>query len=220
VGMASSSVAALKPRWRGVSHQWGFFAAALAGLALIVVADTPLARLAVTIYTASLCAMLGASALYHRVSWSPRGAGFARRLDHSMIFVFVAGSYTPFALLVLDGTLAKVLLIVVWTAALVGATITTAWTHAPTWLRASLYVALGWAAVFAAPQLASNAGAGAIVLLALGGLLYTIGAIVYVRQRPDPSPLVFGYHEVFHAFVVGAAVVHFAAIAGYALPAA
>lgn len=218
--MASSSLPARKPRWRGVSHQWGFFAAALAGLTLIVIAETPLARLAVSIYGASLCAMLGASALYHRVDWSPRGASIARRLDHSMIFVFVAGSYTPFALLVLDGTLATVLLTVVWAAALVGATITTTWTHAPTWVRASLYVALGWAAVFAAPQLASSAGLGAIVLLALGGLLYTIGAVIYVRQRPDPAPHTFGYHEVFHAFVIGAAVVHFAAIAGYALPAA
>ncbi len=218
--MVSSSLPGIKPRWRGVSHQWGFFVAAVAGATLIAIADTTTARLAVSVYAASLCAMLGASALYHRVSWSPRGASFARRLDHSMIFIFVAGSYTPFALLVLHGTLATVLLTVVWSAALIGATITTAWTHAPTWLRASLYVALGWAAVFAAPQLASRAGAGAVVLLALGGLLYTIGAVIYVRQRPDPRPLSFGYHEVFHAFVVGAAVVHFIAIVGYALPAA
>ncbi len=218
--MVSSLLPAVKPRWRGVSHQWGFFVAALAGAGLIAAASTATARVAVAIYVASLCAMLGASALYHRVSWGPRGASFARRLDHSMIFVFVAGSYTPFALLVLHGTLATVLLIVVWSAALIGATITTAWTHAPTWLRASLYVALGWAAVFAGPQLAERAGLGAILLLAAGGVLYTVGAVIYVRQRPDPSPLVFGYHELFHAFVVGAAVVHFIAIAGYALPAA
>jgi hemolysin III len=218
--MVSSSSSAAKPRWRGVSHQWGFFAAAVAGVILIALADTPTARIAVSVYVASLCAMLGASALYHRVSWTPRGASVARRLDHSMIFVFVAGSYTPFAVLVLHGTLATVLLVVVWSAALIGATITTAWTHAPTWLRASLYVALGWAALFAAPQLAENAGTGALVLLALGGLLYTVGAVVYVRQRPDPVPHSFGYHEVFHAFVVGAAVVHYIAIAGYALPAA
>lgn len=218
--MVSSGLSAVKPRWRGVSHQWGFFAAAVAGAILIALADTPTARIAVSVYAASLCAMLGASALYHRVSWTPRGASVARRLDHSMIFVFVAGSYTPFAVLVLHGTLATVLLVVVWSAALIGATITTAWTHAPTWLRASLYVALGWAALFAAPQLAENAGAGALILLALGGLLYTIGAVIYVRQRPDPAPQSFGYHEVFHAFVVGAAIVHFIAIAGYALPAA
>lgn len=208
-----------KPRLRGVSHQWGFVVAALAGLVLVAVADTTLARVAALIYAASLCAMLGASALYHRVEWSPRCSSAARRLDHSMIFVFVAGTYTPFALLVLHGTLATGLLAGVWTAAAIGAAITTTWTDAPTWIRSALYIALGWAAVLAGPQLVSGAGVVAVLLLVLGGLLYTVGAVVYVRQRPDPSPGIFGYHEVFHLFVVAAAVVHFIAVAGYALPA-
>jgi len=208
------------PTWRGVTHQWGFFVAALAGVILVSVAHTPLARIAAGIYGASLCAMLGASALYHRVDWSPRCDSVARRVDHSMIFVFVAGSYTPFALLVLHGTLGTGLLIAVWVAAVAGVVVTSVWTNAPTWLRSTFYIALGWAAVIAAPEIASSAGMGALIFLALGGLCYTAGAVVYVRQRPDPVPRIFGYHEVFHAFVVAAAVLHFVAIAGYALPAA
>lgn len=218
--MVASELLTAKPRWRGVSHQWGFCVAAVAGMVLVAVATTTTARIAVAIYGASLCAMLGASALYHRVDWSPRWDAVARRLDHSMIFVFVAGTYTPFALLVLHGTLATGLLIAVWTAAAVGAGVTSAWTDAPTWIRATLYIGLGWAAVIAAPQIVAVVGIGAVVLLVLGGLLYTVGAVVYVRQRPDPSPRSFGFHEVFHGFVVAAAVVHFVAIAAYALPAA
>ena len=209
-----------KPTWRGVSHQWGFVVAAAAGVILVLVAHTPTARIAAGIYGISLCAMLGASALYHRVDWSPRCDSVARRVDHSMIFVFVAGSYTPFALLVLHGPLATGLLIAVWVAAGTGAAVTSAWTNAPTWLRSTLYIALGWAAVIAAPQIESTVGVGALILLALGGLCYTLGAVVYVRQSPDPVPHAFGYHEVFHAFVVAAAVLHFVAIAGYAMPAA
>jgi hemolysin III len=218
--MAPPRLLTIKPRLRGVSHQWGFFVAAAACLTLVVVADTSTARIALTIYGISLCAMLGASALYHRVEWSPRCLSVARRVDHSMIFVFVAGSYTPFALLVLEGPLATGLLVAVWVAAIAGATITSAWTNAPTWIRAMLYIAMGWVAILAAPQVVDHAGAGALMLLVLGGLLYTVGAVVYVRQRPDPSPQTFGYHEVFHGFVIGAAVLHFVAIAGYALPAA
>jgi hemolysin III len=171
-------------------------------------------------YGGSLCAMLGASALYHRGRWSPRCLAVARRVDHSMIFVFVAGTYTPFALLVVDGPLGTGLLAAIWVAAVVGATITSVWTDAPTWVRAALYVAMGWAALLAAPQVAAHAGGGAIVLLIVGGALYTVGAVVYVRQRPDPAPEWFGYHEVFHGFVVAAAIAHFTAVAAYAMPAA
>jgi hemolysin III len=209
---------AASPRLRGVSHQWGFGVALLAGALLIASGSSGTARLAATIYVASLCAMLGASALYHRVAWSPRGASVARRLDHSMIFVMVAGTYTPFALLVMHGTLATVVLVGAWVGAAAGVCFTVAWTNAPIWLRTSLYALLGWASVLAAPQVLDRAGLTALLLLCLGGVLYTVGAVVYVRQRPDPIPHVFGYHEVFHAFVVAAAVVHFTVVALYAMP--
>jgi hemolysin III len=206
------------PRLRGVSHQWGFAVALIAGGALIASGPTGKARVAAAIYVAALCAMLGASALYHRVAWTPRGASFARRLDHSMIFVMVAGTYTPFALLVMTGTMAKVVLIGAWVGAIAGVCFTVAWTNAPIWLRTGLYGLLGWASVLAAPQVLDHAGLAALLLLCFGGLLYTVGAIVYVRQRPDPIPDVFGFHEVFHALVVAAAVVHFWVIAIYAVP--
>jgi hemolysin III len=206
------------PRLRGVSHQWGFVVAVLAGGALIASAPTPTARVACSIYVASLCAMLGASALYHRIDWKPRSAGVIRRLDHSMIFVMVAGTYTPFALLVMTGPLAHFVLVASWTGALVGVAFTVLWTTPPTWLRSSLYLLLGWASVLLVPQVYDACGLGAIILLAGGGLLYTLGAIVYVRREPNPIPGVFGFHEVFHAFVVAAAVAHFAAIAFYAVP--
>ncbi len=207
------------PTLRGVSHQWGFLVAAAAGIGLVVAAPAGTPRIAIAVYVAALCAMLGASALYHRVSWTPRGASFARRLDHSMIFVMVAGTYTPFAVLVMEGPLADAVLIASWAGALAGVVFTTAFTNPPTWLRTGLYGLLGWASLVAAPQLLDHAGVGAVGLLALGGLLYTVGAVVYVRQRPDPHPGVFGYHEVFHALVIAAAATHYIAIAAYALPA-
>lgn len=207
------------PTLRGVSHQWGVLVAAVAGIALIAFAPAGTARIAASIYVASLCAMLGASALYHRVAWGPRGASIVRRLDHSMIFVMVAGTYTPFALLLMHGVLADVVLVSAWVGALAGVLFTTVFTHAATWLRSVLYGLLGWASVIAAPQLLDAAGPVAVGLLALGGLLYTVGALVYVRQRPDPIPGVFGFHEVFHAFVIAAAVTHYVVIAVYALPA-
>lgn len=209
----------ITPTLRGVSHQWGFLVAAAAGIALVVFAPAGTARVAAAIYVASLCSMLGASALYHRVPWGPRGASIARRLDHSMIFVMIAGTYTPFALLVMDGALADFVLIAAWTGAALGVLFTTVFTHAATWLRSVLYALLGWASLIAAPQIFEHAGIVAVALLALGGLLYTVGALVYVLQRPDPIPGVFGFHEVFHAFVIAAAVTHYVVIAAYALPA-
>jgi hemolysin III len=141
-----------------------------------------------------------------------------RRLDHSMIFVLIAGTYTPFALLVLHGTLAHAILIVVWAGALGGIVLNLVWTTAPRWLIAAVYVALGWVAVAAMPALADKIGASGVALLMGGGLLYTAGAVIYATQRPDPVPQVFGYHEIFHALVVAAAAAHFAVVAFYALP--
>jgi hemolysin III len=203
----------MKPRLRGVSHQYAFFVAIAAGAGLVVLARGAEARVAVAVYALSLCAMFGASALYHRIDWSPRWNAWLRRLDHSMIYVLVAGTYTPFALLVLAPALGWTILGVVWAGALVGVVLSLAWIDMPRWLTAVLYVALGWVAVVALPQLWDRAGIMAVALLATGGVLYTLGAVVYARRRPDPSPRVFGYHEVFHVLVIAAAAAHFAAVA-------
>jgi hemolysin III len=203
----------MKPRLRGVSHQYAFFAAMAAGAALVVLARGAQARVAVAVYALSLCAMFGASALYHRIDWSPRPRAWLRRLDHSMIYVLVAGTYTPFALLVLAPALGWAILGVVWAGALAGVVLSLVWIDKPRWLSAVLYVALGWVAVVVLPQLWDRAGVMAAALLATGGVLYTLGAVVYARRRPDPAPRVFGYHEVFHVLVIAAAAVQFAAVA-------
>jgi hemolysin III len=206
----------MKPRLRGVSHQYAFFVAMAAGAGLVVLARGAQARVAVAVYVLSLCAMFGASALYHRIDWSPRPRAWLRRLDHSMIYVLVAGTYTPFALLVLAPALGWAILGVVWAGALAGVVLSLVWIDAPRWLSAVLYVALGWVAVVVLPQLWDRAGVMAVALLATGGVLYTLGAVVYAWRRPDPSPRVFGYHEVFHVLVIAAAAVQFAAVALYA----
>jgi len=219
--VAAEAIAAVKPRLRGVSHQWAFVVSLFLGAGLIVAAKTPEATLAVAIYAASLSALLGTSALYHRIDWTrPEARKWMRRLDHSMIFFLIAGTYTPFALLVLDGALADAILVVVWIGAIAGAIVEMVWIEHPKWVAALIYMSLGWVATVAFPQLWSDMGVAGTLLVAAGGLLYTAGAVVYATQRPDPTPRVFGYHEVFHLFVIAAAAAHFAAIAFFALPAA
>jgi hemolysin III len=219
--VASEAIAAVKPKLRGVSHEWAFFASLLFGTALIVAADTPKATLAVAIYAVSLSALLGTSALYHRVNWKrPEARRWMRRLDHSMIFFLIAGTYTPFALLVLNGALADAILAVVWIGAVIGAIVEMVWIEHPKWVAALVYMSLGWVAVVAFPGMWQEMGVGGTMLVAAGGLLYTVGAVVYATQRPNPNPRVFGYHEVFHVLVILAAAAHFSAIAFFALPAA
>ena len=218
--VAGEALAAVKPKLRGVSHEWAFFVSLGLGAALVIAAKTPKATLAVTIYAVSLSALLGTSALYHRVNWKRPGVRrWMRRLDHSMIFFLIAGTYTPFALLVLNGTLADAILVVVWAGAVAGAIIEMVWIEHPKWVAALIYMSLGWVAAIAFPGLWSEMGAGGTLLVAVGGILYTVGAVVYATQRPNPSPRVFGYHEVFHALVIAAAAAQFAAIAFFALPA-
>jgi hemolysin III len=218
---ASEAIASVKPRLRGVSHEWAFFISLVLGAALIIAARTPQATLAVAIYAVSLSALLGTSALYHRVNWKrPDVRRWMRRLDHSMIFFLIAGTYTPFALLVLNGPLADAILVVVWVGAVIGAIVEMVWIEHPKWVAALVYMSLGWVAVIAFPGMWEEMGVGGTLLVAAGGLLYTVGAVVYATQRPNPSPRVFGYHEVFHALVILAAATHFAAIAFFALPAA
>ncbi len=177
------------------------------------------AWIAVAIYAVSLSALLGTSALYHRVNWKRSNARlWMRRLDHSMIFFLIAGTYTPFALLVLHGALASAILVVVWIGAIAGAIVEMVWIHHPKWVAALIYMSLGWVAAVAFPELWSAIGVAGTLLVAAGGLLYTAGAVVYATQRPNPNPAIFGYHEVFHLFVIAAAVAHFSAVAFFALP--
>lgn len=215
----ADAIAAVKPKLRGVSHEWAFFLSLGFGAALIILAKTPKATFAVAIYAVSLSALFGTSALYHRVNWTrPNVRMWMRRLDHSMIFFLIAGTYTPFALLVLHGALANAILVVVWVGAIAGAIVEMVWIDHPKWVAALIYLSLGWVAAIAFPELWSAMGVTGTLLVAAGGLLYTAGAVVYATQRPDPNPAIFGYHEVFHLFVIAAAVAHFSAVAFFALP--
>jgi hemolysin III len=212
-------VTAVKPRLRGVVHEYAFFVALVAGAALLVVAPAGKARVAIAIYVLGLAGLLGTSALYHRVTWrKPNVRRWLRRLDHSMIFLLIAGTYTPFALLVLSQPLGTVVLVLIWTGAVGGIVLSLLWPDAPRPVSAAIYISLGWVAIIAMPQLFDRLGALGIVLIGLGGLLYSAGAIIYARKRPDPVPTVFGYHEIFHVLVVAAAALHFAVIAFLVLP--
>jgi hemolysin III len=208
----------VKPRLRGVLHQYSFFVSLVLGAVLVIVAPDGKARLAAGIYAFGLSALLGTSALYHRVTWRPRARAWMRRLDHSMIFVLIAATYTPFSLLVLHGALSSAILIVVWAGAFGGIVLNLVWVSAPKWLTATVYVALGWVAVAAMPARARELGAVGVGLIMFGGLLYTAGAVIYALGRPNPAPATFGYHEIFHVLVVAAAAAHFAVVAFYALP--
>jgi hemolysin III len=208
----------VKPRLRGVSHQYAFFISLGGGTLLVVLASTTTATLAAAIYAASVSALFGVSALYHRVTWTTPARRRMRRLDHAMIFLLIAGTYTPVGLLVLEGPLATVVLAVVWGGAVAGIVLEFAWTRAPRWLGGTVYLALGWVAVVATPQLFARLGVAGGLLIVAGGLLYSAGAAVYALRRPDPVPAVFGYHEVFHLLVIAGVAAHFLAISLFALP--
>jgi hemolysin III len=208
-----------KPRLRGVFHQWAFFVSLAAGAVLILLANGSTATIAAAIYAFSLSALLGVSALYHRIDWQPTARRWMRRLDHTMIFVLIAGTYTPFALLVLNGDLSRIVLVAVWVMAGAGTVLNLLWWNAPKPVTAAVYISTGWVALLAIPQLWEGLGPVGFGLIVLGGILYTVGAVVYARRRPDPRPAVFGYHEIFHLLVIAAAACDFAAIAVYALPA-
>jgi hemolysin III len=208
----------IKPRLRGVLHEYGFFVSLLCGVALILAASGGKARLAATIYAVAVSGLLGTSALYHRVTWRPATRRWMRRLDHSMIFVLIAGTYTPVALVALKGSLANTILIVMWAGALGGVIFKLLWIDAPKWLFATVYTALGLVTFAVFGQLPAAIGWLGAAGLALGGLLYLIGAVVYASGRPNPWPKVFGYHEVFHALVLAAAALQYAVIAFAVLP--
>jgi len=216
--IASGGPPATRPRLRGVLHQYAFLASLVTGPLLAAAAPRGRAFLAAVLYAASISALFGVSALYHRVTWSVRARRWMGRLDHAMIYVLIAGSFAPVGMLVLSGRLAVILTGLIWGGALAGIGLHVLWLDAPKWLTASVYVVLGWTGTIAVPELTAQVGWIATGLFVLGGLLYSVGAAVYALRRPDPIPTVFGYHEVFHALVVVAAATHYAVVALYVLP--
>ncbi|MEV4821728.1 hemolysin III family protein [Micromonospora sp. NPDC049274] len=204
-----------KPRMRGWLHTYAFFVAVVCGIVLCSIAATrpgwaPLVSCA--IYSLTVCGLFGTSALYHRRVWSERGYQVMRRMDHCMIFVFIAGTYTPLCAMLLSTRQATVMLALVWGGALAGVALKVIWPHAPRWVSAPLYLALGWVAVAMLPQILHGGGVAALVLLITGGAIYSVGAIFYALRRPNPWPTVFGHHEFFHACTLLAALCHHIAI--------
>jgi hemolysin III len=208
----------LIPILRGVLHQWAFFLAVAATTTLVILAPAGAARVAAVVYGTGLCLMLAASALYHRLECSPPVRTVLCRIDHSAIYVFMAASFTPVAVLALESDLRWAVLACVWAGALGGVALSVAWVTAPRLLFAISYLALGWAMVVAFPELISTLELTPILLFGLGGVLYSAGAVIYAMRRPNPWPSTFGFHEIFHALVVAAAVIHFVAMAGWVIP--
>ncbi len=204
-----------KPRMRGWLHAYAFGVAIVCGIVLCSLAATRpgwAPFVSCLIYSLTVCGLFGTSALYHRRVWTERGYQLMRRLDHSMIFVFIAGTYTPFCVLLLGPTLRNVLLATVWTGALLGVGLKLVTPGGSRWLSAPLYLALGWVAIAVLPDILRNGGVTALVLLIVGGAAYSVGAIFYALRRPNPWPTVFGHHEFFHACTLVAAICHHIAI--------
>lgn len=200
---------------RGWLHTYAFFVALVCGIVLCSIAAArpgwaPL--VSCLIYSLTVCGLFGTSALYHRRVWSERGYQIMRRMDHSMIFLFIAGTYTPFCALLLDTRHAAIMLGLVWGGALAGVAVKLIWPHAPRWVSAPLYLALGWVAVTMLPEILHSGGVTALVLLIVGGAIYSVGAVFYALRRPNPWPTVFGHHEFFHACTLVAAICHHIAI--------
>jgi hemolysin III len=208
------------PRLRGASHAAAFCVSLVAAVVVVVLAPDGRASVAVAIYGISLVALFGTSALYHRWHGAQRFKRMLRRIDHSTIFVFIAASYTPIALVVLHGPLAWVVFGLAWLGALAGVTFSMGWIEAPRVVVCASYLTLGWIALIAAPQMFSDLGLAPLILIAGGGVLYSVGAIVYARQRPDPWPRTFGFHELFHILVILASAAYYVAVVGWMLPTA
>ncbi len=203
---------AAKPTLRGWLHAFMFPISVVAGIVLVATAPSQEGRISSAIFAATASILFGVSALLHRGSWSPSVEGLLRRLDHANIYLIIAGTYTPFAVLALPDDEGRVLLSIVWAGALAGVVFRVFWVGAPRWLSTALYVVVGWVAIFFIPELVDGAGIAAVVLIVIGGILYSLGAVVYAIKRPNPSPEHFGFHEVFHALTIAAYTVHYVAV--------
>jgi hemolysin III len=200
----------IKPRLRGWLHLGTFPVSVAAGIVLVCLSPTAATRTATAVFAVSASLLFGSSALFHRGQpWSPRWHGILRRLDHSTIFFLIAGTYTPFAMMLLDSDRARALLLLVWGGALAGIAFRVCWIGAPRWLYLPVYIGLGWAAVFWIPDFAAAGGPAVLTLIILGGLLYSVGGVVYGLRKPDPLPQWFGFHEVFHSLTIAAFAVHY-----------
>jgi hemolysin III len=213
----SSALPLVKPKLRGVFHEFGFYAAIALGGPLVLTADHGRAQVAAIVFASSLVGCFGTSALYHRRMWTPSVRSWLARLDHAGVYLLIAGTYTPFGLLVMSKGWAVPVLSVVWSGAALAILLKLFWGRAPKWLSAAIGLALGWVGVVAFSQL-TKVGLGGMALVIAGGLLYSAGAIVYARRHPNPAPSVFGYHEIFHVLTLAAAGCQFAAIAFFVLP--
>jgi hemolysin III len=212
------AVAKEKPRLRGVFHLWACVLALPLGIVLVLEAETVRGRVAASIFAASVVAMFGASALYHRPTWTPKWRAWLRRLDHAGIYGLIAGSYTPVGLLVLHGAWRTAVLAIVWGGASAAIFARLFFIRAPKWIAAVAGIALGWVGVVALPQVLSGAGLACMLLILAGGIAYSAGAVIYALKRPDPFPAVFGYHELFHLLVIVAVALQYSAIAFYVVP--
>ena len=199
----------VKPKLRGWLHAVTAPLSLAAGIVLIALSPNATTRVGSAVFAASAVILFTVSAIYHRGTWSPKVWAFLRRFDHANIFLLIAGSYTPFTLLLLEGRNQTILLTVAWTGAVLGVLFRVFWADAPRWLYTPIYIALGWAAVFFFDDFIANGGTAVVTLLAVGGLLYTLGGVVYGLQRPDPHPRWFGFHEVFHLLTIAAFITHY-----------
>jgi hemolysin III len=206
------AVAVVKPKLRGWLHAGTTPLALAAGIVLIALAPTAPSRASAAVFAVTAFLLFGTSAVYHRGTWSPKARMLLKRLDHSNIFLIIAGSYTPFAVILLPHDRARTLLLIVWSGAIAGVLFRVFWTGAPRWLYTPVYVALGWVAVIYLPDFMNRGGVAVLVLIVVGGALYSLGALVYGLKRPDPSPRWFGFHEIFHTCTVLAFVVHYIAV--------
>ena len=209
---AVAAVAAVKPKLRCWIHAGSFPLVLAAGIVLVALAPAGRATLGAVIFAITAAMLFGTSAVYHRGTWSERVQGLLKRMDHSNIFLIIAGTYTPFALLLLPPNQMRSLLLIAWIGAVGGVLFRVFWVGAPRWLYTQIYVALGWVAVFYLKPLYHAGGAAVVILIAVGGLLYTLGAVVYGTKRPNPSPRWFGFHEIFHVLTVAAFIVHYIAV--------
>lgn len=216
--MTGTSAYDSRPRLRGVSHQIAFFAAVPAAVAVTLTTHGGVARASGAAFALSVAAMFGVSSVFHRGSWTPAASRRLGRLDHAMIYALIAGTYAPIGLLVLHHGWRVPILATVWSCACLAALVKLVWARPPTWLAPAIGIGLGWTAVLVLPQIVDGIGLVAALLLLAGGLAYTLGAIVYVRQRPNPAPATFGYHELFHALVIVAVACQYSTIVFYVLP--